>query len=91
MALTYTIQRLESCIDENYDTGDTIKYVSFQVYDDALKKTFYIDKQLAIVDGKKDEVYLAEAQALCQTEIAAFQESEKNKNKTWNPDSGKIE
>jgi hypothetical protein len=91
MALTYTIQRLETCIDENSDSGDTIKYVSFQVYDDVMKTNFYIDKQLAIVDGKKDEVYLKEAQALCQTEIAAWQESEKNKNKIWNPDSGKIE
>ena len=94
MALTYKIKDFtdEKVNEKNTlsDDGTLKKRVGFAITDE--KNNIYaIDKWLTIVDGKSDDDYIKEAYDLCKTQIDNWQNSMKNLNKTFNPDTGKTE
>jgi CHASE1-domain containing sensor protein len=75
---------------KNFQTQDNQKLVGFWVINDNNQR-LAIDKTVPIVEGKTNEQYIQEALALCQDEIAEWQESFSVVGRTWNPDTGSFE
>lgn len=65
------------------------KLVGFYVVDDA-GRTLVIDKRVPLQDGKSIEGYVADALALCKTEIDEWQASFAHIGKKFDPSTGKF-
>ena len=66
------------------------KHVGFEVTDDS-GRHFFIEKDVALSEGKTDEQYTQEALALCQAEIDEWQLSFVNIGRIWNPNTNSFE
>jgi hypothetical protein len=75
---------------KNFHTQDDQKYVGFWVIDDAGKR-LAIDKTVPLVDEKTNEQYIQDALALCQDEIAEWQNSDALVGRVWNPETNSFE
>ena len=75
---------------KNFQTQDNQKLVGFWVTDTNEQK-LAIDKTVPIANGKTNEQYIQEALALCQDEIAEWQESFAVVGRTWSPDTNSFE
>jgi hypothetical protein len=75
---------------KNFYTQDDQKYVGFWVIDD-LDKRLAIDKTVPLVEGKTNEQYIQDALALCQNEIAEWQDSFAVVGRSWNPETNSFE
>ena len=75
---------------KNFENEDGNKFVGFKITDNN-GAIFIIDKRVPLQEGKTNEQYVSEALAMCQDEIAEWQQSFALVGRKWNPDSGSFE
>ena len=75
---------------KNFQNEDTNKFVGFRIIDEK-GATFFIDKRVSLQEGKTNEQYVSEALAMCQDEIAEWQESLALVGRNWNPETNSFE
>jgi hypothetical protein len=75
---------------KNFENEDGNKFVGFKITDDK-GSVFVIDKRVPLQDGKTNEQYVSDALAMCQDEIAEWQQSFALIGRKWNPETNAFE
>ena len=73
-----------------FQTVDTNKLVGIKITD-SNENIIFIDKEVAIVEGKTNEQYVQEAMTAAQTEIDEWTSAKAVEGKIWNYETNSFE